>query len=222
MGSRGPTFVFGYGSLANVPGPIPVRRVAAGGFVADLDGFARSWGVAMDNRSDLPGYKYYTDPRGHRPEVYVTYLDVRERAGARVNGVCIPVDDAQLAELDARERNYKRVDVSDRVGVEGVRIWTYVGTAASRRRLTRGRELGQAVIDAGYLGLVSEAFRRLGPAEYDACARSLAPGDLPVAELTRVDLPAAVAPRVSELGRTVAARTLAQRNQRPEHDQQRG
>ena len=194
MGSTGPTFVFGYGSLAIVPGPIPGRRVAADGFVADLTGFARSWGVAMDNRCDLPGYKYYTDRRGHRPEVYVTYLDVHERAGARVNGVCIPVDDAQLAGLDARERNYERVDVSDRVGVGDVRIWTYVGSAAGRRRLTRGRELGQAVIHAGYLGLVSEAFRLLGPAEYDACAPSLAPGDLPVAELTRVELPPAAAP----------------------------
>jgi hypothetical protein len=184
------TFVFGYGSLAIVSRLVPGRAFAPSGFVTDLAGFERSWGVAMDNRRDLPGYKYYTDERGGRPEVYVTYLDIRERAGASVNGVCIPVDDDRLAELDARERNYERVDVSDRLGVDGMRIWTYIGSAGGRRRLAEGRERGRAVIDANYLGLVRGAFRLLGPAEYDACAASLLPGELPVAELTRVDLPA--------------------------------
>lgn len=182
--------MFGYGSLAIVPSRVPGRAFAANGFVADLAGFERLWGVAMDNRRDLPGYKYYTDDRGRRPELYVTFLDIRERAGASVNGVCIPVDDGRLGELDARERNYERVDVSDRLGVDGARIWTYVGTAPGRRRLTRGRELGQAVIDANYLALVRDAFRLLGATEYDACAASLSPSDLPVAELTRVQLPA--------------------------------
>ncbi|MDQ6729004.1 MAG: gamma-glutamylcyclotransferase [Actinomycetota bacterium] len=182
------TFVFGYGSLAIESGLVPGRRCAADGFVADLPGFQRSWGVAMDNRRDLPGYKYYTDDRGRRPDVYVAYLDLRERAQASVNGICIPVDDGRLAELDARERNYERVDVSDRLGVDGVRVWTYTGSTAGHRRLAEGRECGRAVIDADYLGLVRNAFRRLGPAEYEACAVSLAPGDLPVVELTRVEL----------------------------------
>ncbi len=186
------TFVFGYGSLAIVAGLVPGRRYASDGFVADLAGVQRSWGVAMDNRRDLPGYKYYTDDRGRRPEVYVAYLDLREQAQESVNGVCIPVDDGRLAELDARERNYARVDVSDRLGVAGVRVWTYTGSAAGRRRLAEGRECGRAVIQANYLGRVRNAFRRLGPAEYEACAMSLAPGDLPVADLTRVELPPAL------------------------------
>ncbi|MEO8967091.1 MAG: gamma-glutamylcyclotransferase family protein [Solirubrobacteraceae bacterium] len=186
------TFVFGYGSLAIVAGLVSGRRYASDGFVADLPGFQRTWGVAMDNRRHLPGYKYYTDDRGRRPEVYVAYLDLRERAQASVNGVCIPVDDGRLAELDARERNYERVDVSDRLGVDGARVWIYAGSAAARRRLAEGHARGRAVIDANYLGLVRNAFRRLGPEEYEACAASLAPGDLPVAELTRVELPPAV------------------------------
>ncbi len=187
------TFVFGYGSLAVAPGIVPGRAFAADGFVADLAGFQRSWGAAMDNRRDLPGYKYYTDDRGRRPEVYVAFLDIRARAQASVNGVCIPVDDRLLAELDARERNYERVDVSDRLGLDGVRVWTYVASAAGRRRLTRGRELGRAVIDANYLGLVRGAFQLLGGDEYDVCAPSLALGDLRVVDLTRVDLPPAAA-----------------------------
>ncbi len=185
--------MFGYGSLAIVPGVVLERTFTADGFVADLPGFQRSWGAAMDNRRDLPGYKYYTDDRGRRPEVYVAYLDIRPRAQASVNGVCIPVNEDRLTELDARERNYERVDVSDRLGVGGARVWTYVASAAGRRRLSWGRELGRAVIDANYLGLVSGAFHRLGGAEYEACAPSLAPRDLPVLDLTRVDLPPAAA-----------------------------
>lgn len=183
------TFVFGYGSLAIVPSLVIGRTFAAHGFVTDLPGFERSWGVAMDNRLDLSGYKYYTDERGRRPEVYVAYLDIHEQTQGSVNGVCIPVDEGRLLDLDARERNYERVDVSDHLGVDGVRIWAYVGSVAGRRRLAEGRALGQAVIDAGYLGLVRNAFRLLGSAEYEACAPSLAPGELPVVDLTRVDLP---------------------------------
>lgn len=182
-------FVFGYGSLAILPGLVPGRAFHARGFVADLEGHGRSWGVAMDNRRDLAGYKYYLDGQGERPDVSIAFLDIAPDAGSAVNGVCIPVDDARLARLDVRERNYERVDVSDCVeGAGGARVWTYVGSAAGRGRLARGRERGRAAIDAGYLRFVQQAFRRLGPAEYAACAPSLAPRDLPVVELARVDL----------------------------------
>lgn len=185
-------FVFAYGSLALVPGLVPRRAFHAGGFVCDLPGFERFWGVAMDNRRDLPGYKYYTDARGDRPDVSVAFLDLAPHAGSVVNGVCIPVDDARLAGLDLRERNYERAEVSDRMEDAGAaRIWTYVGSAAGRGRLARGREHGPAVIEAGYLGVVQAAFRRLGHAEYEACAPSLAPGHLPVARLARVEMPPA-------------------------------
>src|SRR6201986_1657222 len=69
-------FVFGYGSLSARPGPAPTRELKQDGFVADVAGLRRVWGVAMDNRRDLPGYKYYTDAGGRRPEVFVAYLDL--------------------------------------------------------------------------------------------------------------------------------------------------
>lgn len=186
---RDRAFVFGYGSLTVTSGPVPVREPRGEGFVTDLCGFARAWGVAMDNRHDLPGYKYYTGPDGARPEVYVSFLDVRAREGASVNGVCLPVDAGRLAELDRRERNYVRVDVSDHVAAGGARVWTYLGSDAGRERLAAGRAGGRAVIDAGYLRVVQSGFRGLGEDEYRACRTSLDPGDLPVRELTRVALP---------------------------------
>ena len=187
--------VFGYGSLAALPAAAVTRTPSARGFVADLRGAARGWGVAMDNRADLPGYKYYTDPAGRRPEVFVAFLDVRfpgSRTDHRtVTGVCLPVDAGGLPALDARERNYDRIEVTDRIergGGDRARIWIYVGSAAGRARFARGTATGSVVIDAGYLQAVRAAFRGLGEAEWRGCAASLEPGGLPVAPLVRHEL----------------------------------
>jgi gamma-glutamylcyclotransferase (GGCT)/AIG2-like uncharacterized protein YtfP len=184
-------FVFGYGSLTARAGLVVTRELKEDGFVADLTGLRRTWGVAMDNRRDLPGYKYYTDAAGRRPQVFVAYLDLvqaPEDPGAVVNGMCLPVDDAVLAQLDARERNYERADVSDRVSAGGATVWAYIGSAAARERLSAGRGTSTAVIDAGYVRTVEAGFALLGDAELAACRASLEPGDLPVADLTRHEL----------------------------------
>ena len=187
------TYVFGYGSLVAPVGRAPDRTVRAGGFVADLAGMRRMWGVAMDNRRDLPGYKYYLDPSGRRPALYVAFLDIAQATGpgAAVNGLCLPADGAALAALDLRERNYTRIDVTERiVGARaGMRIFTYVGSPAGRDRLARGRAGQTAVIHAGYLDAVRAGFAALGEAERAACEPSLAPGELPVVPLTRCELP---------------------------------
>lgn len=183
--------MFGYGSLAATGGPLPTRAVGAHGFVADLVGARRAWGVAMDNRVDLPGYKYYTDTGGRRPSVFVAFLDVElsEDQAATVNGVCLPADDALLAALDARERNYERIDVSHRVAAAGARVWAYRGSEAGRARLRAGLDGGAAVIAGPYLRGVHAGFRALGAREHAVCRGSLEPGPIPVAELVRHDLP---------------------------------
>jgi hypothetical protein len=182
-------YVFAYGSLTAGPPLSVTRRRGPGGFIADLDGYARHWGVAMDNRRDLPGYKYYTDEAGRRPDVFVAFLDVAPSPAAVTNGVCVPVDASRLEILDRRERNYVRVDVSDHVSGDGARVWTYVGSRDGRERLRRGVAAGSAVVHDAYLREVADAFAALGPDEYRACRRSLCPGALPVRSLTRHDLP---------------------------------
>jgi hypothetical protein len=187
---RGHEFVFGYGSLAALAdGAAPSRAPAAGGFVCDLRGHRRHWGVAMDNRRDLPGYKHYTDPSGARPPVFVCFLDVATEPASTVNGLCVPVDAPRLAALDARERNYERRDVSELVDADGARVWAYVGRPAARLRMRRAAAAGRAVIDAGYMDAVAGGFRALGAGEWEACAASLSPGALPVLALTRHDHP---------------------------------
>jgi hypothetical protein len=175
--------VFGYGSLVTgVPGSVE----------AELRGMRRRWGVAMDNRADLPGYKCYLDSAGRRPDVSVCFLDlaVDLSPGARVNGVCLPVGEEELAMLDRRERNYDRIDVSDRFAdLGGARIWTYTGSAGGRARFDTAVRAGTAVIHAGYLEAVEAGFRRLGEEQWAACAPSLDPGGLPVLKLSRRELP---------------------------------
>ncbi|MBV9818156.1 MAG: gamma-glutamylcyclotransferase [Solirubrobacterales bacterium] len=183
-------YVFGYGSLVADPGFRPSRDPDPRGFVADVAGCRRGWGVAMDNRRDLPGYKYYTAPDGSRPALYVCFLDLADDAppGTAVNGLCAPVDAETLSRLDRRERNYVRRDVSDRLNAAGARVWAYVGRDDARERLREGRRNETAAVAAAYLHAVRNGFAALGEDELAACEASLDPGDLPVRELARHEL----------------------------------
>jgi gamma-glutamylcyclotransferase (GGCT)/AIG2-like uncharacterized protein YtfP len=132
--------VFAYGSLA-----------AAGGEPRVLRDHRRGWGVAMDNRQTIPGYKFYVDAEsGDRPAVYVTFVCIWPERGASVEGVLLEVDDAGLAALDQRERNYDRVDVSAHLDGDGP-VWAYVASADGRARFERGRREGTLVVARAYL-----------------------------------------------------------------------
>lgn len=176
-------WVFGYGSLA---------ADLRGGHRATLAGHRRCWGVAMDNRRDLPGYKWYRQrATGARPEAFVAFLDVVADGDASVEGLCLPVDASALRRLDARERNYERVEVTALVTPARGRVWTYVGSADGRARLREGRRRGALLISQEYADDVEDAFRRLGD---DALAAYRAGTDPPppgceIVALERIDLP---------------------------------
>jgi cation transport regulator ChaC len=169
------TFVFGYGSLLRRPGGIPCR----------LLGHRRAWDVAMDNRRTIPGYKYYVDPdTGSRPAVYVTFLSIHPAAGGRVNGVAFPVTAEALGELDRRERNYERIDVTGLLdaGLGGT-VWTYLGSEAARERFAAGA----AVVAQDYYDAVRGDFAAAGG--LDEFERSTDPLTVPLRRLARVDVP---------------------------------
>jgi hypothetical protein len=170
-------FVFGYGSLA----------AAADGRRARLEGHRRVWGVAMDNRVTIPGYKAYRlRADGSRPAVFVAFLDVVADPRAVTDGVLFAVDGAVLSALDARERNYERVDVTDAVDAARGTVWAYVGTAAGRGRLRRGRDGGRAVVSREYLERTRASFAALGAAALAEFERTAALDGLPVWELERL------------------------------------
>ncbi len=177
MSPRGEQFVFGYGSLAAFDGGRPAR----------LQGHRRVWGVAMDNRVKIAGYKCYRRGEdGGRPAVYVAFLDIVPEAGASTDGVLLAVDGAALRDLDDRERNYARIDVTEHVRAAPGTVWTYAGTSAGRARLRAGLRDATAVVQRGYIDAVRAGFAARGIAD------TIDPGaDLPVVDLVRDDLPAA-------------------------------
>lgn len=180
-------FVFGYGSLSTLADPPPTRAPDPRGYVTDLPGHRRRWGVAADNRTALPGYKRYRDADGAYPAVAVAFLDLAPGAGA-VNGVCLPVSAGTLDALDRRERNYERVDVTAQLAHALGPTWAYVGSTEGRAQLADGRARGAAVVTQEYRDLVLAGFAALGSEELARFHAGSDLDDLPLAVLERVDL----------------------------------
>ena len=174
-------YLFGYGSLA-----------ARSGSACELRGYRRRWSVAMDNTRTIPGYKYYVDARsGTRPSVFVAFLDLqRATVDHAVNGLAFEVSARELAALDRRERNYRRVEVTRDLdpAPEGARIWAYVGTADAHERAERGLAEGRLVVSGEYARSVAAGFAALGPAADARYRASTDDPPCPVADLRRVDL----------------------------------
>jgi hypothetical protein len=142
----------------------------------------------MDNAVTIPGYKCFVAPDGSRPDVCVAFLDIAEAPGAWVTGACIPVGPADLAALDARERNYVRVEVTGAVTPAAGRTWAYVGREDARRRCARAIAEGRCAVADEYLAAVEAGFRALGDAEWERFAASAGGERPPVRALRRVDL----------------------------------
>ncbi len=173
-------YVFAYGSLVADLAGSPAR----------LRGYRRVLGVAADNSERIPGYKVYTDAAdGSVPPVFVAFADLRPDEDTIVNGVVAPVSAAQLDALDARERNYDRVDVTLDVDPDPGTVWAYVGSDAGRERLAAGVAAGRAVVSRTYLQTLDSAFRALGEEEYEEFLESSELTGLPVADLNRLDVP---------------------------------
>jgi hypothetical protein len=155
-------WVFAYGSLSG--DPLARAAVLRGGRVG--------WGVAMDNAVAIPGYKVWEDAStGRRPDVRVAFVDLELDGGdAEVEGALVPAPD--LPQLDRRERQYRRVDVSARVhpAPADATVWAYVGRPEARARARRP----PVVVPRAYLALLPAA----APAP-----------PFPVVDLVRVDLP---------------------------------
>jgi hypothetical protein len=182
--------VFGYGSLIWQPLRRITRSINQDGFVADLRGYRRAWGVAMDNRVDIPGYKYYVDPvSGDRPPVDLAFLDITPSVDDTVNGVCVPVTSDQLTTLDRREQQYDRIDVGARFPMVAGPVWVYIGSAQGRERRRAGDLNGTTVVAREYRDSVLHGFDKLGERERLAFETSTSPCGCPVVDLSRRDVP---------------------------------
>ena len=185
MGRLSQAYVFGYASLVLDAGTDAVRAV--------LPGYRPVWGVATDNRRAIPGYKMYLRRSdGVRPAVYVAFLDLEPDPDSEVEGVVRPVSAQKLDELDRRERNYDRIEVTDEIlsgrSFDGP-IWAYRGSEAGRERLREGRAERRAVVSRDYAEKVAAGFRALGQDDYGHRLITEGLDGLPVLDLERIDLP---------------------------------
>jgi cation transport regulator ChaC len=175
-GEAGVDYVFGYGSLVELTAPLARGGRLFPAVPGRLRGFRRRWGVAMNNGEASEAEKHFVDPAsGLKPSVAVAYLDLEEAPGQAVNGLAIPVDAARLRELDERERNYERVEVSAAFepGLAQT-VHVYRGSAAARARCAAAD--GEICVSRQYAERIEAAFRALGDgalAEYERSTEPL-------------------------------------------------
>lgn len=194
-------WIFGYGSLAALE---PLARWLGRPLEAGdrrwgrLRGFRRAWNVATDNSVDRPGYKAYLDPStGERPALQVTFLNLRRRPGAAVNGLAFRVSEEELERVRDRERNYHLTEVTGRLEPledplpPGTTLWTSLGRPAAEARFRHGRDQGTAVVRRDYRALVHRAFRSRGEGWWRQYRASTDPPAVSERELRRVELPPA-------------------------------
>lgn len=157
----GSEYVFGYASL--------VALEDAGAVAGRLRGYRRTWGAAMNNWEGGDAAKHWIDREtGERPHIRVAYLDLREQEGSAVNGVALPVDVDRLEEIDEREINYRRVDITaDFEGPALGPLYTYLGLDAARERCRLGAIEDNVFVSRDYVAGVRCAFERLAPGALD-------------------------------------------------------
>jgi hypothetical protein len=175
--------VFGYASLVGA-------REAATAPAATLGGYAREWNVAMDNTQTIPGYRYFVDPDGSRPAIFVTFLNVVPAAGSSVNGVLLDAASDALERFDRRERNYRRVEVTDAIDPPpAAPVWVYVGLDEARERYERGVRERRCAVSRAYHAAVVDGFRRAGADAHRRFEASTRPPRCPLRDLEAVAVP---------------------------------
>jgi hypothetical protein len=144
----------------------------------------------MDNTVDLPRYKYYVDKRtGERPNIFVTFLNIIRSPGDKIGGVLFPVSQSDLALLDERERNYRRIDVSHKIDIEvpGA-VWTYIGLAGSEKNFWQGLRKNAVVISREYYQRVYNGYNSWGKEALVDYLNTTDNPDIPLGDLKLVSL----------------------------------
>jgi len=178
------TWIFGYGSLVS---PVSMattigRTVAADDVaVAHLDGYGRRWNYgSLHLRGDWQ-HDGITVEQG-----LVVSLGLVAADTETCNGVIVRVTAEELAQLDWRERDYERTDVSDLIRLDDDRrtgpVMTYVPRSSAIERYRAARDRGQAGIRQSYWELVTRAFSELGGDHLDRYESTPSP-DVPVVEM---------------------------------------
>jgi hypothetical protein len=154
---------------------------------AECFGWARRWNYGI---SLQPGS--VTGPHAENLDAVVA-LGIVPAPDEWMNGILAKVSASELARLDARERNYDRVDVTDLVRVIDVfdaaptihRAALYVPRPHAVAVYETARSVGRAAIEKRYWDLVDGAFHELAPGQGERYRLTTPAPDVPVLEITR-------------------------------------
>lgn len=182
-------WVFGYGSLVS---PASLARTigrltkpGTGFHPATLAGYGRRWNYGVGH---VTGSWTAVDGREISDGTIVA-LGLVESVDEKVNGAIASLTADELADLDHRERNYDRVDVShliddiDDVDLEGLPVFAYVPRASAVERYEAARDAGTGAVRQTYWDLVDDAFGVLGAGERDRYHESTPAPDVPVVDM---------------------------------------
>ena len=125
-------FVLGYGSLLNLEsaGKTLGRLVRPEDVVpVEVEDHLRLWNLVAPVQLIERGNEW----------VNAVFLDLQPRPGYRANGILIEVSPAELDNLDIREQNYTRLDISAKTAdrPDHGTVFAYVGKPEFFRRLFR-------------------------------------------------------------------------------------
>lgn len=181
----GDIWVFGYGSLvspSSMAGTIGRTVEPDDVAVAHLDGYGRRWNYgSMHLRGDwrVDGTVIV--------QGLVVSLGLAAADDESCNGVIVRVTADELAQLDWRERDYERTDVTGQIRVEHGAprgpVMTYVPRSSAIDRYESARDAGRAGIRKSYWELVAAAFQDLGGDHHERYTATPAP-DVPVVDMT--------------------------------------
>ncbi len=186
-------YIFGYGSLVDairLSQFLERKDYAPNAYkFCRLQGYRRSWNIARDNLINLKNYSYFVDPETReRPAVCITPLNVRPTPDGSIAGLLFGVNEAELAWVDQRERNYKRVEVGANIEEHTLSapVWLYIGLPEAEECYQQAISQNKAVITKQYYKWVYTAFQAYGDAALADYLATTDKPEVPIRDLTRV------------------------------------
>ena len=169
----GQVAVFGYGSLISIASlERTLQRHYDGPYVVcSLEGWQRSWNVAMPNTTF-----YAKTPQGRLYPKNILYLNLQPRGRSLLVGVLFVVNLRELKALDQREWIYDRqIITQDLRGVvlAGGEAYTYIGKPEYVMTNVKSPAIG--AIRSTYLDILETGFKDLGDLVRKGYARSSDP-----------------------------------------------